>query len=193
MPSLPPPPTTPVPQGEHILVVDDIPVMADLIAGYLREAGYAVEICHSAEKAWESICLQLPVFLITGELMPGIDGRELCSQVDHLEHVYGRTCAVLSKPFKPKELLAFVDRILRNTIQRSFRRHVSTGRSKGARVTQTDPLRSEERAICRRGSRSQARGDVFAARHEGNREEDSEPKRAGDGRSASRRGQSRVR
>ena len=129
-------PHKPIAQGEHILVVDDTPAMANLIAGYLREAGYTVEIVHSAEEAWESLLQKLPILIIVDDFLPGIDGYKLCSFISKLSYqtsywldriiisdqqpindlrIYGRWplfTYFLIKPFNPKELLAFVRRIV---------------------------------------------------------------------------------
>ena len=129
-------PDKPIPQGEHILVVDDTPAMANLIAGYLREAGYKVEIAHSAEEAWESLLQKLPRLITVDDFLPGGDGYGLCRSVlrlyKHTPHYLDRImiadqrplengiiryelplCEIfLTKPFNPKELLAFVRRMV---------------------------------------------------------------------------------
>ncbi|MBB6050324.1 response regulator [Armatimonas rosea] len=132
-PTLPPFPPNPVPQGEHILVVDDNPQLADQVAACLREAGYAVEIVHSAEEAWVSLRLKLPVLVITDDILPGADGWELlrCTrrselmdiipvvrlgEKEHERFMFGYPGFMfdmeLVKPFDCEELVSFVRRIL---------------------------------------------------------------------------------
>ncbi|MCX6366019.1 MAG: response regulator [Armatimonadetes bacterium] len=129
-------PNKPIAQGEHILVVDDTPAMANLIAGYLREAGYKVEIAYSAEEAWEALLQKLPILITVDDFLPGASGYELCRSVLWLynDKWYG-CCRImivdqrldhnwsmgyrsplfdicLTKPFNPKELVSFVRRIM---------------------------------------------------------------------------------
>jgi CheY-like chemotaxis protein len=134
-PTLPSFPPEPVPQGEHILVVDDVPELADQVAACLREAGYAVETVHSAEEAWISLRLKLPILLITDDVLPGADGEELASCIRRSKHFaqlpmvrlgekaedpdlyrFGYSTPIfdmwLTKPVDCEELVSFVRRIL---------------------------------------------------------------------------------
>lgn len=132
-PTLPPFPSAPVPQGEHILVVDDVPKLADQVATCLREAGYAIETVHSAEEAWVSLRRKLPILLITDDILPGADGWELmrcCRRSELTDRIpvvrlgekeeerfmFGYPGFMfdmeLVKPFDCEELVSFVRRIL---------------------------------------------------------------------------------
>ena len=133
MPSLPPAPENSIPQGDHILVVDDEPELAESVANLLKENGYQVEITHSAEEAWESLCKRQPILIITDDVMPGASGEELFIWLGDSLQMYEipiialgnsfarptmTTCwgkhfdMYLTKPFNPEELLSFVRRIL---------------------------------------------------------------------------------
>jgi two-component system, chemotaxis family, chemotaxis protein CheY len=114
-------------------VVDDDPELADQVAACLREAGYTVETVHSAEEAWISLRLKLPVLIITDDLLPGADGLELMCCVrrseqtetvpvvrlgekEHERFIFGYPSYMfdmeLVKPFDCEELMSFVRRIL---------------------------------------------------------------------------------
>ncbi|MBB6050325.1 response regulator transcription factor [Armatimonas rosea] len=132
-------PDKPIPQGEHILVVDDTPAMANLIAGYLCEAGYNVEIAHNAEEAWESLLQKLPLLITVDDFLPGVSGLGLCYRLRDLSdegNIWSNTIMIadnsmpehllwgyrqplisiyLTKPFNPKELLWSVRRILKTS------------------------------------------------------------------------------
>jgi DNA-binding response OmpR family regulator len=125
-------PEKPIQEGDHILVVDDTPAMANLIAGYLREAGYKVETVHSAEEAWESLLQRLPILITVDDFLPGADSWKLLRCVRHLKYSWDIPMIrlgdkqlewsgllengpafdmMLFKPFVPQELIYFVDRM----------------------------------------------------------------------------------
>lgn len=135
-PTLPSFPPGIVPQGEHILVVDDDPELADQVAACLCEVGYTVETVHSAEEAWISLRLKLPVLVVTDDVMPGADGWELKCCIRRAERLselpiiclgekeperitFGYSNIgfdmELTKPFDCEELVHFVRRILQTS------------------------------------------------------------------------------
>ncbi len=116
--------------GATILVVEDDPDIARLIAHHLQKAGYQVRVAHSAEAAVADI-KEDPPDLVTLDLdLPGMQGEEFARrlQADPLTHeipvlivsvlVDDRAgmqfgAFALSKPIDQEELLATVGRMLR--------------------------------------------------------------------------------
>lgn len=118
------PTPTPQPGTETVLVVDDEPMIRDLVARMLRSAGYTV---HTAEHGKAAIAfLQAQTtpasqFVVTDVVMPEIDGRRLGGwlTIEHptigvlyslnQAHDDGEPLApLLPKPFTPQALLTAV-------------------------------------------------------------------------------------
>jgi DNA-binding response OmpR family regulator len=117
----------------HILVVEDDPAIADLVALYLRHDGHEVERSAHGGEALRRLEAAPDAFdLVVLDLMlPGLDGRGLCrrlrqvSQVpvimltaldddrDKIEGLELGADDYLTKPFNPNELVARVHAILR--------------------------------------------------------------------------------
>lgn len=115
----------------HILAVDDEKAIADLVAELLQREGMAATACYSGADALELFSQQDFDLVILDLMMPGIDGLEVCrrlravSQVpifflsakdEEIDKVVGLTMGAddyISKPFKPRELVARVRSMLR--------------------------------------------------------------------------------
>ena len=121
----------------HVLIVEDEPVIRMTLSGYLQTEGYAVSEAADGN-AMRRIMADIPIDLVLLDIrLPGEDGlsllRELRSTTDiGLVLVTGRTDAVdriiglemgaddyITKPFNPRELLARVKNLLRRTTQAS--------------------------------------------------------------------------
>lgn len=112
-----------------ILVVDDSPVVRDMIALVLRHGGYRAFSAASGDEARDLIAMELPSLLITDLNMPSGDGWGLiaycsahCTQLPILI-VSGlspgtrpeiESCAdgYLAKPFDSRKLLSEVARLV---------------------------------------------------------------------------------
>jgi two-component system KDP operon response regulator KdpE len=70
-----------------VLVVDDDPQVAKLIAGFLAGRGYAVRTASDAESALSSIRASCPALILTDLEMPDVDGIELCRRVRETSNV----------------------------------------------------------------------------------------------------------
>lgn len=115
----------------HILVVDDEQAIADLVAELLVREGMRATPCYGGAEALELFKQQAFDLVILDLMMPGIDGLEVCrrlraaSQVpifflsakdEEVDKVVGLTMGAddyISKPFKPRELVARVRSMLR--------------------------------------------------------------------------------
>jgi diguanylate cyclase (GGDEF)-like protein len=112
-----------------VLVVDDDPFGASVIDSCLRTAGFLSSYVCNAEKALETILLELPDLILLDVVMPRLDGFELCRRVrahpalqftpiifvtrrgDLEQRVRGLEVGgndYIAKPFEPQELVARV-------------------------------------------------------------------------------------
>jgi DNA-binding response OmpR family regulator len=111
---------------ETILVVDDDPAIAALIAEVLTDEGYTVRLAYDASSALAAIAAQVPDLVLTDLLLPGMSGLELLRMVRARGHAdlpiivvtaaadraadLTDAAACLAKPFEIDELLACVER-----------------------------------------------------------------------------------
>jgi CheY-like chemotaxis protein len=113
---------------QTILVVDDDPAIAALIAEVLTDEGYTVHLAYDAPGALAVIAAQVPDLVLTDLLLPGMSGLELLRRVRAQGHAdlpiilvtvaadratdlirQGATACLL-KPFDIDELVACVAR-----------------------------------------------------------------------------------
>jgi two-component system KDP operon response regulator KdpE len=117
--------------GERILVCDDDPQIRRALGLILREAGYEVLLCATAEDALDSASVAGPHLAIVDLLLPDEPGIELCrrlrewsempilvlSAVDDeptkIEALHHGADDYVTKPFGPGELVARVKAALR--------------------------------------------------------------------------------
>ena len=111
---------------ETILVVDDDPAIAALIAEVLTDEGYTARLAYDAASALAVIAAQVPALILTDLLLPGMSGLELLRMVRARGHAdlpiilvttaadraadLTDAAAFLAKPFDIDELLACVAR-----------------------------------------------------------------------------------
>lgn len=67
--------------AHHILIVDDQPELARMIANLLDDAGYVTRIATDGNEALAEILSNPPDLVLTDVNMPGIDGFELASML----------------------------------------------------------------------------------------------------------------
>jgi len=118
--------------AESIMVVDDDPVIRELVSFKLREAGYNVLTADSGPAALALIERRgLPHLAIVDIFMPGMSGLEFCEEVQKyadlpvimltanadlatiIESIEYYAEDYITKPFKLNELLVRVRRVLR--------------------------------------------------------------------------------
>jgi DNA-binding response OmpR family regulator len=116
----------------RILVVEDEPTAAAVLAKGLREHAYAVDIANDGDAALEQAAINQYDLLIVDVLLPGIDGLEVCRRLradgasvpvlmltalgrldDRVEGLDAGADDYLPKPYHFKELLARVRALLR--------------------------------------------------------------------------------
>lgn len=122
--------------GEKLLLVDDEKPLLDVLAPFLRRAGFLVETAPDGNSALDRITEISPDVIILDVMMPGVDGREVCRRLRSsnnwtpiimMTQIGGpleRTMSLeegaddyLNKPFDPGELVARIHALLRRAGQ----------------------------------------------------------------------------
>ncbi|MCD2515984.1 response regulator [Massilia sp. G4R7] len=115
----------------RILVVEDEPELAGLVADYARAAGYAPEVFGDGAEALAAIRREAPALVVLDLMLPGLDGLSVCravrafsevpivmvtARVEEIDRLLGLEAGAddyLCKPFSPRELMARIKAILR--------------------------------------------------------------------------------
>lgn len=115
----------------HVLVVDDDPTVAEVVAGYLDRAGYDVARADDGPGALRRFAARRPDLVVLDLMLPGMDGFEICRRMrergpvpvimltargDEDDRVLGLETGAddyVTKPFSPRELVLRVDSVLR--------------------------------------------------------------------------------
>lgn len=121
----------------HILVVEDEPKLAQLLADYLRPEGYEVSVLNEGTGAVDFVRERSPDFIILDLMLPGVDGLTICrevrqfsdvpimmltAKVDEIDRLVGLELGAddyVCKPFSTREVVARVKIILRRVQARS--------------------------------------------------------------------------
>jgi DNA-binding response OmpR family regulator len=116
-----------------ILVVDDEPVVRDVVVRYLERDGFTTVEAATGDDARELIEAREPSLVVLDVMLPGMDGLELCrwirshadvpvilltARVDETDRIVGLELGAddyVTKPFSPRELVARVRAVLRRT------------------------------------------------------------------------------
>jgi DNA-binding response OmpR family regulator len=116
-----------------ILVVDDEPTIAEVVARYLERAGYGTRTAHDGPSAVAAAASSRPDLVVLDLMLPGFDGLEvmrrmhadqgarvpvilLTAKGEESDRVVGLRSGAddyVVKPFSPAELVARVDAVLR--------------------------------------------------------------------------------
>jgi DNA-binding response OmpR family regulator len=110
----------------RVLVVDDDPTVARMVAAILEHAGFGVQTAHSGNDALNAIQEQPEAItvLLTDIVMPGMDGVELAEEVHKIAprlpilFMSGFTGTatpygpLIVKPFKPADLVAAIESVV---------------------------------------------------------------------------------
>jgi two-component system response regulator ResD len=116
-----------------VLVVDDEPTIAEVVARYLERAGYETRVAGDGLEALEAAARQRPDLVVLDLMLPRLDGLEvmrrlrdqgreriavilLTAKGEESDRVVGLRLGAddyVVKPFSPAELVARVDAVLR--------------------------------------------------------------------------------
>jgi DNA-binding response OmpR family regulator len=118
----------------RVLVVEDDPDIAQLVAHYLDKAGFSTEVLSSGRDALAAMAARPPDLLILDLMLPQVDGLEVCritraneataslpiimltARAEESDRIVGLELGAddyLAKPFSPNELVARVRALLR--------------------------------------------------------------------------------
>src|SRR5438270_9022250 len=142
-----------------ILVVDDEPIVREVVVRYLERDGFRTLEAASGDEAQRLLERHPPSLVVLDVMLPGIDGLELCrwirSQSDlpivmltargeETDRIVGLELGAddyLTKPFSPRELAVRV----RNLLRRTTRPTATTAQSVAFADVVIDPAAREAR------------------------------------------------
>ncbi len=117
--------------SQSIMIVEDEPELAALVADYARASGYAPQVFGDGHEALAAIRAHPPALVVLDLMLPGLDGLSLCrtlratsdlpvimvtARVEEIDRLLGLEAGAddyLCKPFSPRELMARIKAILR--------------------------------------------------------------------------------
>jgi DNA-binding response OmpR family regulator len=120
----------------RVLVVEDDPDIAQLVAHYLGKAGFSTDVVSTGREALAAIASNPPELLVLDLMLPQVDGLEICRAVrtnpataavpiiiltaraEESDRIVGLELGAddyLAKPFSPNELVARARALLRRT------------------------------------------------------------------------------
>ena len=123
---------------EKILIVEDEPDVAELLAHHLKAAGFGVEIAENGRIALAAIKNQPPSLVVLDLMLPEMSGLDLCrtvkadpktsniaivilsAKIEELDRVLGFELGAddyVVKPFSPREFVLRIRAILRRKSQ----------------------------------------------------------------------------
>jgi DNA-binding response OmpR family regulator len=144
-----------------VLVVDDEPIVIEVLGRYLRREGLQVTSATSGPEAWHAALdpERPPRVIVLDVMLPGLDGLELCRRLrveqhltvpiilltargDEADRIGGLDVGAddyVTKPFSPGEVVARVKAQLRR-LEMDARPPLSDGRLRGGEM-ELDPIK----------------------------------------------------
>jgi DNA-binding response OmpR family regulator len=129
-----------------VLVVDDEPIVRQVVATYLRQEGHPTLEASDGRTALELIERSDPGLVVLDVMLPGIDGLEVCRTIrrrsdtpvimltargEEADRIVGLDLGAddyVTKPFSPRELVARVRSVLRRSPTRAPAGRMAAGR-----------------------------------------------------------------
>jgi DNA-binding response OmpR family regulator len=117
-----------------VLVVDDEPIVREVVVGYLQRDGYRTLEAADGDRARDLLERESPSLVVLDVMLPGTDGLELCRWIrsrsqmpvilltargEETDRIVGLELGAddyVTKPFSPRELAARVRTVLRRSI-----------------------------------------------------------------------------
>jgi DNA-binding response OmpR family regulator len=121
------------PAVSTVLVVDDEPIVRDVVVRYLERDGYRTLEAATGDEARHLLELQAPALVVLDVMLPGTSGLELCRWIrarseapivmltalgEEADRIVGLELGAddyLTKPFSPRELAIRVRNLMRRT------------------------------------------------------------------------------
>jgi len=118
-------------EGMRVVVVDDDPTVSDVVARYLVDAGFAVDVLHDGVDALAHLLAAPPDLVVLDLMLPGMDGLEVFGRLrsatsvpvimltaagEESDRLLGLELGAddyVTKPFSPRELVLRVRSVLR--------------------------------------------------------------------------------
>ncbi len=119
----------------HILIVEDEPKIAALLADYLhQQGGFSTSRLSRGDEVLERVRSHPPDMILLDLMLPGMDGIEVCKQVraqstvpiimitarvEEIDRLLGLELGAddyICKPFSPREVVARVKAVLRRSV-----------------------------------------------------------------------------
>jgi two-component system response regulator ResD len=119
--------------GPRVLVVDDEPMVREVLARYLEQEGFAVDLAEDGEQALAAYEAATPDLVLLDLMLPRIDGLEVFRRIrerqpvavimltargEETDRVVGLELGAddyVTKPFSPREVVARVKAVLRRS------------------------------------------------------------------------------
>jgi two-component system, OmpR family, response regulator ResD len=116
-----------------VLVVDDEPIVREVVVSYLKREGYRTLEAGDGDRARELLQSDSPHLIVLDVMLPGTDGLELCRWIrarsdlpvimltargEEADRIVGLELGAddyVTKPFSPRELAARVRTVLRRS------------------------------------------------------------------------------
>lgn len=118
-------------QMPTILIVDDEPIVREVVSQYLRQDGFTVEVAADGKEGMAKFQSARPDLVLLDLMLPEIDGIEVCRRIrsqsnvpvimvtaksDETDTIIGLGVGAddyIAKPFSPRELVARIKAVLR--------------------------------------------------------------------------------
>lgn len=120
-------------EQRRILVVEDEPMVAEVVERYLRRSGYEVRLAFDGRDALRDFDQFQPDLVVLDLMLPSLDGAEVCRRIraqshtpvvmltakgEEVDKLVGLELGAddyMTKPFSPRELVARVRAVLRRS------------------------------------------------------------------------------
>jgi two-component system response regulator ResD len=117
--------------GDRVLIVDDEPIVRDVLQRYLARSGFDVDTAADGEQALAVLEAAAPSLVLLDLMLPGLDGLEVFTRIrdrgptpvimltakgEETDRVVGLEMGAddyITKPFSPREVVARVRSVLR--------------------------------------------------------------------------------